>query len=208
MKNVREPKTSNIHEKGMTMWDLSLHLFDLMENSIRAGASAVAVTIAENRESNMLTLVVEDDGPGTKSFPAEMLNPLYSSNPKGKERQGIPLLRSTAERAKGGLTAAQSPLGGVAVVAMFRLNLIDAKTWGNVPETFESVACTNPLVEIRCHLLLDGKEKSYENRCSDDGRPMEAQEAITVAKRFGRQIRAGLEEIGIGKGFSTKGGER
>ena len=207
MKNVRELKTSNIHEKGMTMWDLSLHLFDLVENSIRAGASAVAVTIAENRESNMLTLVVEDDGPGTKSFPAEMLNPFYVSKPDEKETQGITLLRSTAEHARGGLTAAQSPLGGVAVVAMFRLSLIDTKTWGNVPATFESVACTNPSVEIRCHLSIDGTEKSYKNRCSDGDKRMETQEAIADAKRFGEQIRAGLDELGIGRGFSKKGGK-
>ena len=191
----------------MTMWDLSLHLFDLMENSIRAGASTIAVTIAENRESRILTLVVEDDGPGTKSFPAEMLNPLYAHRPKRKVIQGIPLLRSTAERARGGLTAAQSPLGGVAVVAMFRLNLINSKAWGNVPATFESVACTNPFVEIRCQLLLDGKEKSYENRYSHDDNPLEAQEAIADAKRFGKQIHAGLEELGIGQECSKEGGE-
>jgi len=208
MKNVQESKISNLqHDKGMTMWDLSLHLFDLMENSIRAGASTIAVTISENRESNILTLVVEDDGPGMKSFPAEMLNPLYVYRPNSKEGQGITPLRSTAEHARGGLTAAQSPLGGVAVVAMFRLNLIDTKTWGNMPATFESVACTNPFVEIRCQLLLDGKELSYENRYSDDGKSMEAQEAIAGAKRFGQQIRAGLEELGIGKESLKKGGE-
>ncbi len=191
----------------MNMWDLSLHLFDLMENSIRSGASTVAVTIAENRESRILTLVVEDDGPGMKSFPAEMLNPRYDKNSKKEDRQGIPLLRSTAERAKGGLTAAQSPLGGVAVVAMFRIDLINTKTWGNVPATFESVACTNPLVEIRCHLIQDGREKSYENRCSFDDRPIEAQEAIVDAKRFGEQIHEGLEELGFGKDSLTKGGK-
>ena len=189
------------------MWDLSLHLFDLMENSIRAGASTVAVTIAESRESRILTLVVEDDGPGMKSFPAEMLIPLYERKPKREDRQGIPLLRSTAERARGGLTAAQSPMGGVAVVAMFRIDLINTKAWGNVPATFESVACTNPLVEIRCHLILDGREKRYENQHSHDDRPMEAQEAIAEAKQFGEQIHAGLEELGFGKELLAKGGK-
>ena len=200
-------ETSNVGEKEMTMWDLSLHLYELMENSIRSGASTVAVTIGDNRESEILTLVVEDDGPGMKSFPVEMLRTPDPSKPNKKEGQGIPLLRSTAERARGGLTAAQSPLGGVAVVAMFRLSLIDTKTWGNVPATFESVACTNPSVEIRCHLSIDGTEKSYKNRCSDGDKRMETQEAIADAKRFGEQIRAGLDELGIGRGFSKKGGK-
>ncbi|MBN1685756.1 MAG: hypothetical protein JW852_03830 [Spirochaetales bacterium] len=188
------------------MWDLSLHLFDLMENSIRAGASTVAVTIAENRESKILTLVVEDDGPGEKSFPAEMLDPALNKKPKDKKKQGIPLLRSVAEDAKGGLTAAQSPLGGVAVVAMFRLNLIDAKTWGNVPATFESVAGTNPSVEIRCHLRLNGKERTYTNLNSREVEPVDTQKTIGEARQFADQIQAGLEELGIGTNYSVKGG--
>jgi hypothetical protein len=184
------------------MWDLSLHLFDLMENSIRGGASTVAVTISENRESKILTLIVEDDGPGVKSFPAEMLDPFLKNKPEGKKKLGIPLLRSVAERAKGGLTAAQSRLGGVAVVAMFRLNLIDAKAWGNVPATFESVAGTNPSVEIRCNLRLNGREENYKNRNSHGAEPLETQQAIAEARRFAEQIQAGLEELGIGKNYS------
>ncbi len=190
------------------MWDLSLHLFDLIENSIRAGASTVAVTISENRKSKILTLVVEDDGPGDKSFPVEMLNPLYEQAPASKKVDGIPLLRAAAERTKGGLTASRSPLGGVAVVAMFRLNLIDPKAWGNVPATFESVAGTNPCVEIRCHLCLDGKEKSYKNRYSDETQPLETQKTISEARQFGEQIHAGLKELGIGKKTSEKGEEK
>jgi hypothetical protein len=133
-----------------------------------------------------------------------MLDPFLKQKPAGKKKQGVPLLRSTAERARGGLTAAQSPLGGVAVVAMFRLNLIDAKTWGNVPATFESVVCTNPTVEIRCLLRLNGEEKSYTNRRADEHHPMETQEAIGEARQFAERIQAGLTELGIGKKNSAK----
>ncbi|MBQ6720762.1 MAG: sensor histidine kinase, partial [Clostridia bacterium] len=45
------------------MRDLSLHLLDLAQNSITAGASLVTVRISVD-EAGMLTMVLEDNGKG------------------------------------------------------------------------------------------------------------------------------------------------
>lgn len=46
------------------MHDLSLYLLDILENSVRAGATVIATTIVADRTRDELTLGVEDDGPG------------------------------------------------------------------------------------------------------------------------------------------------
>jgi signal transduction histidine kinase len=44
--------------------DISLHILDLVENSIRAGASVICVSVEEEPVEDSLSLTVEDDGPG------------------------------------------------------------------------------------------------------------------------------------------------
>ena len=46
------------------MREISLHLLNLIENAIRAGASRVAVDLKIDTRHERLTLRVDDDGPG------------------------------------------------------------------------------------------------------------------------------------------------
>ncbi|MCK4420115.1 ATP-binding protein, partial [Candidatus Aerophobetes bacterium] len=46
------------------MEDISLHILDIVENSIRALASTVKIRIEENIEKDRLVLEIEDDGKG------------------------------------------------------------------------------------------------------------------------------------------------
>ena len=44
------------------MKELSLHILDITQNSIRAGASLVKLTINENVDGNLLEIIIEDNG--------------------------------------------------------------------------------------------------------------------------------------------------
>ena len=46
------------------MEDLSLHILDLAENSIAAGARCVEITVCENRAQDLLSIEIADDGGG------------------------------------------------------------------------------------------------------------------------------------------------
>ena len=46
------------------MEDLSLHILDIAENSIRAGAKKIIIKLEEDQSSDRLTLSIEDDGKG------------------------------------------------------------------------------------------------------------------------------------------------
>ena len=74
------------------MHDLSLYLLDVLENSARAGAGTVAVTIAADRSADTLTIVVEDDGPGLPVTPDEALDPFFTTKKEKKTGLGLSLL--------------------------------------------------------------------------------------------------------------------
>ena len=52
------------------MTEISLNILDVAENSTRAGASLVSITVSADTKADRLTVVIEDDGCGmTDSWP-------------------------------------------------------------------------------------------------------------------------------------------
>ena len=49
------------------MEDLSLHILDIAENAVAAGASRVLIAVNENEQGNVLTFRVTDNGRGMSS---------------------------------------------------------------------------------------------------------------------------------------------
>jgi signal transduction histidine kinase len=93
------------------MRDLSLHILDIIENSIRAGASEVRVAIEEDPAADLLKIVVEDNGPGLGLPEQVVLDPFYTTK-KGKHvGLGLSLFREAALRAGGDLKLWKRPWG-------------------------------------------------------------------------------------------------
>jgi signal transduction histidine kinase len=66
--------------------DLSLYLLELLENSMRAGARHVEVTISLDQIRDELLLTVDDDGKGLSASPECILDPFYTTKPGKKNR--------------------------------------------------------------------------------------------------------------------------
>ena len=63
------------------MRDLSLHILDLAQNSLRAGAKLISITV-RREAGGALSLLLEDDGGGMS---AEALAPLLTLAQSGLE---------------------------------------------------------------------------------------------------------------------------
>ena len=61
------------------MRELALHILDLIENAVTAGASRVGVEIAQETEWDMMRIVVEDNGPGLSVSAQRAMDPTISS---------------------------------------------------------------------------------------------------------------------------------
>jgi signal transduction histidine kinase len=137
--------------------DLSLYLLDILENSVRAGATVITTAIAADRAADELSISIEDDGPGLPVEPEQALDPFFTTKANKKTGLGLSLFRQAAEAAGGGLSVGRSgELGGVAVRAWMRLGDVDRPPLGDVAASIATMVVTNPEIEFRVDLTDDG----------------------------------------------------
>lgn len=119
------------------MKDLSLHILDIANNSIRAGASLVTLDITENTDDDTLIICITDDGCGmTEEELKKASDPFFTSRKTRKVGLGIPLFKQNAEQT-GGWVKLQSTKGkGTCLEAMFRLGHLDRPPMGDLASVF------------------------------------------------------------------------
>ena len=79
------------------MHDLSLYLLEVIENSVRAGASVIATTIVADRAAGTLEIDVEDDGPGLPVQAGTVVDPFFTTK---RARRPASASASSARRRK------------------------------------------------------------------------------------------------------------
>ena len=177
------------------MRELSLHILDLIENAIRAGASVISVAVAEHADEDMLEIVVEDNGPGLGVPPEEATNPFFTTKNGKRVGLGLSLFRATAEQAGGHLAIGKSPLGGVSVRTTMQLSHIDRRPLGDLAATLSSVVCTNPHLDLWCR--VGSGDDEYVVRASDVAKEFCANDrcGLAIARRVSEEIKTGLASM-------------
>jgi len=132
------------------MEDLSLHILDVVENSIRAKAGHVAIRLTEDRSADLLTLEIDDDGEGMdEETKAACLNPFFTTK-KGKHvGLGLPFLAQSAEETGGRLSIESATGRGTRIRVTYTLSHIDLRPFGNIDGTIRCLKATHPEVNFR-----------------------------------------------------------
>ena len=127
------------------MQELSLNVLDIAQNSVRAGASLVRITLDEDREKETLMISVADDGCGmTEEQVKSVTNPFFTTRTTRKVGLGIPFFMMAAEATGGSLTIHSTPGKGTETRAFFHTGHIDMLPVGNMAETVEMLITMNP----------------------------------------------------------------
>jgi len=127
--------------------ELSLHLLDIAENSISAGASRIVISVREDLAADELWLEVSDNGKGMSPEMVEkVLDPFVTSRTTRKVGLGIPLLKQAAEACNGFLTLESEPGKGTKLTAKFQHSHIDRMPLGNLEDTIITLILTTPAV--------------------------------------------------------------
>jgi Histidine kinase-, DNA gyrase B-, and HSP90-like ATPase len=145
--------------------DISLHILDIAENSINAGASRIDITIIEDSAKNLLTVEIIDDGKGMEpEFAETTADPFVTSRTTRKVGLGLPLLKAAAEIANGKLIIDSVSGKGTIIKADFQLNHIDRKPLGNMGETILALIANNPETNIKYFYKNNGKQFSFDSK--------------------------------------------
>lgn len=127
-----------------------MHILDIVENALRAGARNVLIRLAQDKKDDRLVLEVTDDGAGMNNeTKRRVLDPFFTTKNGKRVGLGLPLLAQSAEESGGTLQVESAPGKGTTVIATFGLSHIDRKPLGNVEETVRCLKATHPEVCFR-----------------------------------------------------------
>ena len=131
------------------MEDLSLHILDIVENSLRSEARLVRMSVVEDLEQDLLTLEIRDNGKGMDPEDcARAADPFFTTKPGRRVGLGLALLAQAAQEAAGEFHVSSVPGAGTTVRATFRWGHPDRKPLGDIGATLQVLAVANPEVDF------------------------------------------------------------
>lgn len=127
------------------MPEISLNVLDVAENSTRAGASLVEITVQTDTRTDRMTITIQDDGCGmTEEQLSRVTDPFFTSRTTRKVGLGVPFFKLAAE-STGGAFSIQSETGkGTLVTAVFVLSHIDRMPLGDITTTIHTLVVYHP----------------------------------------------------------------
>jgi anti-sigma regulatory factor (Ser/Thr protein kinase) len=180
------------------MKEIALHILDIAENSITAGADRVELSIELKQAEKALQIAIIDNGKGMSK---EVLNmtadPFFTSRTTRKVGLGIPLLRQHAEMTGGWVEVRSEENRGTKVTAMFDVGHPDIQPLGDIAGCWWLLVSGNQETDI----VLKGETDSGSFEIGSEEVRAELEiERITgfeLKEQLTGLIQNNLEEIGL-----------
>lgn len=188
------------------MRELALHILDIAENSVSAGASTVEIAVNENIQEDELWITVQDNGKGMdEDLLVSVLNPFSTSRTERKVGLGIPMLKQAAEACAGFLEISSAKGLGTRINAKFQHSHIDRMPLGDLADSFLTLLFGTP--EVNWILNYQVNDQSFH---FDDTEVKQILEGVPltdyrIIKILTTTIRGGIDktyEIGSKQGVS------
>lgn len=155
------------------MREIALHVLDIAENSVAAGASIIEITVEEDLPNDRLKLIVQDNGRGMGAEILEgVTNPFVTSRTTRKVGLGIPLLKAAAEACQGHLYLDSMPGQGTRLQAEFQRSHIDRMPLGDLAGTWLTLIIACPNVHWLFHYRAKTQEKVASIEFTFDDAPI------------------------------------
>ncbi len=183
------------------MEDISLHILDVAENSINAGATLVRIRIEENAGDDIFSVRIEDNGKGIpKEYLREVLDPFYTTRTTRKIGMGLSLLAQSARETGGDIDIASAENRGTVVDAWFRPSSIDMKPTGNIADTLIVLITGNPKADFDFSYVRDSRECAVDTRqikAELEGVPINSPQVIAPLRKYLQDVLADIEQENI-----------
>lgn len=129
------------------MKELSLHILDIVNNSVSAKATRIGIDIAER--DPWLYISITDNGCGMDAeFVARVTDPFTTTRTTRKVGMGLPLLKLAAEQTGGALSIDSQVGVGTTVTVTFGLTHIDRPPLGDMTATMVTLIQGAPDIDF------------------------------------------------------------
>lgn len=146
------------------MREISLHILDLLENAVEAGATRIEIRIEEDLEKDWLFIEILDNGCGMSGeLIGKVLDPFYTTRKTRHVGLGLPLLLDASHRCEGDLVIQSEPGEGTQVKASFRHSHIDRAPIGDMSTALLAILLSERPVDLDyCH-KIDSQEFRFDS---------------------------------------------
>jgi len=144
------------------MEELSLHILDIVENSLEAGARRVQIRIRESRREDRLWIEIVDDGAGMGENEAgKASDPFFTTRTTRRVGLGLALLEQAAKAAGGQVRIESCRGAGTTVAAVFQYCHVDRQPLGNMEDTLLTLIAGHPQTEFEYSHVTEEGEASF-----------------------------------------------
>lgn len=146
------------------MRELSLHIMDIIENSIAAKANLINIEVDENIEDNILKITVTDNGCGMNEELLKIVkDPFVTSRNTRKVGLGLSLFEAACKRCDGELDITSVVNKGTTVTAIMKYNHIDRAPIGRIEDTITAALMHDDIDIIYVH-RVNNRKFNFDSR--------------------------------------------
>ncbi|BCS97027.1 histidine kinase [Desulfoluna limicola] len=179
------------------MNELSLHILDILGNSVRAGAGEVALSITESRAENIYRMVFRDNGKGmSPEMLADVFNPWVTSRKQRRVGLGLSLLKQSAELCGGDLVISSVANEGTTVCVEFEFAHLDRPVAGDIAGTLVITAASAPEIAFLYSHTTDTGHYQFSSVEVMDALDGVSLTNPSIMRAVEEMIRENLREIG------------
>lgn len=184
------------------MTEISLNVLDVAENSIRAKADLIEITVEINSTTDRLSIIISDNGCGMSAEQvAHVEDPFFTTRTTRSVGLGVPFFKSAAEMT-GGEFCIKSELSiGTVVTAIFVLSHIDRMPLGDMNSTMHTLITFNTDIDFLYSYIVDKNSFTLDTREFREvlgDVPFNTADVSTYIKEY---LRENTEEVNDGRYF-------
>ncbi len=179
------------------MKEISLNILDIVQNSIRAGASLIEITVNENLSEDVFSFTVKDNGCGmSEEMLKSVTDPFTTTRTTRKVGLGISLVKASAQQAGGDIKIESEVKKGTVFYAYFSHSSIDRQPLGDIASVISMLVSLNSQLDFLYKHIYNEKEFTFDTR---EIRKILGSEVslseVSVGEWINEFIKEGLSEI-------------
>ena len=122
---------------------------DVAQNSVRAEASLVYITVEESDKDDLLTITISDNGCGmTEEQVKQVIDPFFTTRTTRKVGLGVPLFKMSAEQTGGSFNIESQVGRGTKTQASYVKSHVDMTPLGDINSTVSILIRCNPDIDF------------------------------------------------------------
>jgi len=147
------------------MKSIALHILDIAQNSIRAGASEITIKVRDSETDDIIMITITDNGSGIpEKYIGRVTDPFFTTRTTRKTGFGLPLLKFHSQLAGGDMKITSGKTGGTTLEAGFIRSHIDRQPLGDLAGVITILAAGTGDVNIDFSYITDSGSYRFNTR--------------------------------------------